>query len=764
MFIYRFRWLLLVISLFLVAISTAGITRLEFATDYRAYFGDENPQLKAYDHMQDTYGRDDSLLFVIKPNQGTVFVPDVLNVVRELTDQAWLLPYATRVDSLTNFQHSYSEEDELLVGNLIPKRGVISQEVGLAAGPIALNEKKLAAKIISLDATTTMVAVTFTLPRKSIDEGAKIMSAANMLQYEAQKVLPDATIVITGVVPLNEAFNEVSLEDMRVLVPAMYLVLLVLLGFLLRSVAAVFVTMLVVAFSSASAMGLAGWLGIPLSPPVTIAPTIILTLAVADSVHVLVAFFKKMASGFSRAEAIAASVKSNFSPILLTTVTTAIGFASLNFSDAPPYNALGTVTAIGVGFAWLYSVFFLPAFLGVVPLRPRPVKAQKSVATEKFADFVIGQRKPLLIGMSLFTILLLAFIPRIELNDQFVEYIDESHDFRVATEFTMNNLTGIYQAQWELAAQEDGAVAEPEYLQKLAAFTVWLRSRSEVAHVDSFSDTLKRLNRNMHGDDPRQFKLPENRELAAQYILLYEISLPYGLDLTNQINLDKSATRVIATLNNITTAQMSALDTDSANWLTEQFPNAPNVDASGAYVMFAYIAKRNIETMFTGTLFAFVLISVVLIMALKSVKLGVLSIIPNVLPAAMSFGVWAILVGQVGLAGSVIAATTLGIVVDDTVHFLTKYQHGRKQKGLNPEDAIRYALEKVGRAIIVTTIVLASGFLILTFSLFQGNVVMGLLTSMALVFALAADFLLLPPLLMLIDKKTSPVATSTSTL
>jgi predicted RND superfamily exporter protein len=169
--------------------------------------------------------------------------------------------------------------------------------------------------------------------------------------------------------------------------------------------------------------------------------------------------------------------------------------------------------------------------------------------------------------------------------------------------------------------------------------------------------------------------------------------------------------------------------------------------------MFSHIGARNIRSMLIGTTVALVLISVILVFALRSVRIGLLSLVPNLIPAALAFGAWGLAVGQVGLALSVVTGMTLGIVVDDTVHFLSKYLRARREKGLGAEDAVRYAFGTVGLALVVTSIVLIAGFLVLTYSAFALNSNMALMTSVTILFAIIADFLLLPPLLMALDRK-----------
>ena len=754
--VIRLRWLVILGSLIVAIALGSGVQFFTFSTDYRIFFSEENPQLRAFEAMQQVYTKDDNVLFVLQPKDGEVFIPETLTAIQELTEASWQLPFSRRVDSITNFQHSYAEGDDLTVEDLVPKNRDLDPETIAAIRAVALSEPLLTSRLIAPDARTTGVNVTLTLPAESETEVPTAMAAAREIVEDFRARHPDITVAVTGLVALNNAFAEASVADLSMLVPIMYGIIIAGLLIFLRSIAGTLVTVLVVGLSAGSAVGLSAWLGIKFTPPSSTAPTIILTLAVADSIHLLVTLLHAMRQGASKREAIIESLRVNFHPVFLTSLTTAIGFLSLNFSDAPPFRDLGNITAIGVIAAWIYSVTFLPAFLAVVPLRVKPRAEGRSDAMQRLAEFVLRRRQVLLYGMSALVIGLAVWIPRIELNDQFVNYFEPSIQFRADTDFAMEHLSGIYQIEFSLPAAAEGGISEPDYLAKVDAFSEWLRAQPGVVHVQTITDIFRRLNRNMHGDDPDWYRLPDQRDLAAQYLLLFEMSLPYGLDLNNQINVDKSSLRFIATLENMTTRQARILKQDAEAWIAENIP-ASATEATSPFVMFAYISERNIKSMLTGTALALFLISLSLIVALRSLKIGSISIIPNVIPAVMAFGFWGLLVGEIGLASSVVAATSLGIIVDDSVHFLSKYLRARRERGESPEDAVRYAFATVGRALSVTSAVLIAGFGTLALSAFELNQSLGLLTALAIFAALVADFLLLPPLLLAIDKEKKHV-------
>ena len=751
----RWRWAVIAVALVAAITAAIGVGSLGFSTNYRVFFSDENPQLQAFEAVQNIYTKDDNILLVIRPATGEVFTPTLLAAIRDLSEAAWQVPYATRVDSLTNFQHSFADGDDLTVEDLVPRGRDLDTAELARVRAIALSEPLLLDRLISPDGTTTAVNVTLTLPLLNESETPEAMAYARDLAEQFRQDHPDVRVAVTGLVALNNAFTESSFRDLATLVPLMYGALLLTMIVLLRSFSGTVATMSVIGLSAATAMGLAGWLGIQLSPPSSIAPTIILTIAVADSIHVLVTMFKEMRDGHSKRAALVESVRVNFQPVFLTSLTTVIGFLSLNFSDAPPFGDLGNITAIGVAAAWIYSIAFLPALMAVLPVRIKPRPSSRVSAMDRLAEFVVVRRKPLLIGMTALVLGLAVMIPRIELNDQFVNYFDPSVEFRADTDFAMDNLSGIYQAQWSLPAGETGGISDPVYLARVEGFAEWLGEQPGVVQVQSLTDILRRLNMNMHGDDAEWYRLPEERDLAAQYLLLFEMSLPYGLDLNNQINIDKSALRLVATLENMTTNELRALDQRASDWLATNLPSAANASATGPFAMFAYISERNIEGMLTGTAVAFLLISLSLVLALRSLRHGLVSLAPNFVPLLMAFGLWSLFVGQIGLASSMVAATSLGIIVDATVHFLSKYQRARRERSATSEEAVRYAFTTVGTALWVAAAILITGFAVLSLSTFEINRVLGLLTAITLAVALVADFLLLPPLLMAIDRRSA---------
>lgn len=756
--IIRYRWLALALSLIMVVLAGSGGRFLGMNNDYRVFFSKDNPQLLEFEQVQRTYTKVDNILFAVVPQDGDGFSRNTLAAIEDLTSRSWLLPYALRVDSITNFQYTESEGDDLIVEDLV--EGVSSYKASQLADVKrkAMNEPFLAGKLVNSDGSIVGVNVTFQLQEKSSEEGPQAVAAARDLAAKIEEKY-GVEIRMTGTVMLFNAFFESSMKDMSSLVPLMYGVIILITFLMVRSFSGAFATTGVIVFSILTAMGLSGYFGIKLTPPSSAAPTIIMTLAVADSIHVLVTMFASMRRGLSKIDALHESIRLNLGPVLLTSLTTAVGFLSMNFSDAPPMRDLGNITAMGVIAALVYSVFFLPALMAILPARAKKQEKDSPLnrAINNLADILVVRHKPVLIGVVLVAVAMLALIPMNRLDENFVAYFDESTSFRQDTDFINDHLTGIFQLQYSLDSGEGNGVSSPAFLAKVKGFTDWLREQPEVRHVNTISDTFMRLNKNLHNDDPDYYRLPEDADLAAQYLLLYELSLPYGLDMNNQLNVSKSSTQIVVTLSNMPSTQIIDFAKRGTGWLQKEA--GIGAHGVGPAIMFAYIAERNINNMLVSTVSALLVISLLITIALRNLKLGVLSLIPNLLPAGMAFGLWGLLSGEINVAVSMVAGMALGIVVDDTVHFLSKFQHARSEQGLDVQAAIRYAFSSVGVAIIVTTIILIAGFSVLAQSTFGMNSNMAILTAITILIALLGTFSLLPALLML-NRDSAPTTSA----
>ena len=749
--ILRRRWLVIALAGLLMLALTAGARFIGVTNDYRSLFDADNPQLAAFNAFENIYGATNTALIAVAPAEGTVFTREALGALEALTQAAWETPYSTRADSLANYNHTWAEEDDLIVEPLVDDAEGLSEGDIQRIEKIVLNEPELVGRLVSLDGRVAGLAINFALPDNPDAAVVEITDYLNALLERQRAAHPDIAYYLTGDVPLNRAFADATRDDMETLAPIVFLIIVVAAALLLRSALGTLAIVAVLGFVINSTVGFAGWLGTVFNPANSGVPIIVMTVAVAHSVHIVSSTLAAMSRGLDRNAAIADAIRVNAWPVFLTSLTTAIGFLSLNASDSPPFRVLGNLVASGVLCAFIFSLTFLPALLSILPLRARPPRTGKPAFFDRLGGFVVARRKILLACSALVAVVLVTGISRIELTDNWTRYLSERYQFRQDTDFVIRNLTGMETLEYSLNSGREGGITDPAYLRRVEAFADWFRMQPEVFHVQAFSDIMKRLNMNMHGDDPASYRLPDNPELAAQFLLLFEISLPAGRDLNDRIDVGKSATRMTVVMRSLTSQKQRELDMRAQAWIRTNAPGLAT-EASGVSIVFAHLSQRNIQSMLTGTIIAMALISLILIFVFRSVPLGLVSLLPNFIPAALAFGVWGYLVGRVGLAGSVMTAIAFGIVVDDTIHFLSKYLRARRE-GLSAPEAVRSTFRIVGHALWTTTAVLCLGFLVFAASGFEISWSLGILVTITIGFALLADFLLLPPLLMAIDRR-----------
>ncbi len=730
-----------------------GLPNLTISNDFRVYLSKDNPQLKAFEAFEDDYIKSDIATLVITAKQDDLFTRQGLMLLEELTEQAWQLDYAYRVSSLTNYTYTQSDGDDIESNYLVDNLAQINHEKIQSIREIALSEKRLTKSLITEDGKVSVILITLNLPEDKPNTAIKITQKVEQLRDEYQKKYPDFLIENGGSTAFNATLARAVENDLSTLLPLSYLIIFSGLFLFLRSFFSSCAIFILITLCLIATFGLFGWLSPTLTPIAGFAPSILLSIMVADSVHILTSYQHLLAEGKEKRQAILESLNINFMPVLITSITTIIGFLSLNFSASPPYRDLGNMVAFGVLIAFVFSLVLLPSLMTVLPIKNKRHSRQFGFF-DRFYQWVFNARKKLIIFMSVFTIGLIGFIPNNKLSDNWATYFDNSFELIRLVQRLDGYLTGINALEYSLKPKQDYRIFSPDYMQQVDKFQHWFEQQNKVVNVNSFTELMKDLNQVMNSDDPNYYSIPKSSELAAQYLLFYELGLPTGLDLTHLVNIHQTATRFTVSVTSSGSDELLAIDQKAQNWLKQNAPAIQLVPATGLGVVFAHIAQRNMSGLLFGTFIALIAISFVLALVLKSIKYGLISLIPNLIPAALAYGLWGIIFGYVDISLSIVACCTLGIVVDDTVHFLHKYIRAKKQ-GKNTNQALKETFNRVGIALVTTSVVLASGFLILTASPMNTSAAIGLLMAITLIFALIVDFLLLPPLLLYLDKKKS---------
>ena len=577
------------------------------------------------------------------------------------------------------------------------------------------------------------------------------MSALRSVQDTLQADTPGLSVYLVGEPVLEYALLEITLADGKVLFPLIGVFCVVALIVLLRTPAVVIGASTLITCSILLSLGLSGWLGYDLDPISAITPNMVLMLAMADAIHLLTQYVINLRQGMTREQAMEQSLSTNLGPIFLTSITTAVGFLGMNFADSSAFHDFGNMTAIGVMVALVLTATLLPAIMLHIPM---PAMAQQPLSMsrlmERTGQWVVRHHRRCLWLALLLVVGVVGFIPRNQLNDNLVHYFDRGLEVRESAEFASQHLSGFQSFQYSFDSKTEHGINNPAFLRQVDAFAAWLRSQPEVTQVFSYADVLKRIHQNMHDNHPDWHRIPDTQAAAAQYSLLYEMSLQYGQDLSTQLTIDRSALLMTVLLKTLNNDALIALQTRADDWLLENAPEL-RTPATGRAVMLAHLGQHIIHSMMGGAVVALVLMTIMLCIGLRSLKYGLISLIPNTLPALVVYGFWGVLIGEINMAAAVTFTISLGIVVDDTVHFLSKYLRAQK-RGESAEASVRYAINTAGTAMLTTTCVLVGSMLILGQSSFGINSTIAMMMVPILGTALVLDLTLLPALLLLFNR------------
>ncbi|WP_435276387.1 efflux RND transporter permease subunit [Psychrobium sp. nBUS_13] len=735
-----FTWL----SLLVIVGLTMGVTRLDFNSDYRVFFDEEYTYLQAYDAISEQFSFQDSILVIVKPPNNQAFTEDSVNLLHQVETFYAEVDYVTSVDSIFNYLSIKSTEDEIELSEFLLPEHAQNEQLLKQRQQEAQQDLLLSGRLVSKASDVAVIQLMLSLPQERGPAIATIAKQAYQLKDKLESQYPKVEIYLSGGVMLDFAFMQAGERDLLTLFPMVFLIALVLLFFILRSWWQVCATLVVMSGCIVMTLGLIGYVFGDLNIITVQAPLIVLILGIADSIH-LISGYNKEVSHMGPAKAMVRAMKVNFKPMFLTTITTAFGFLSMNFSESPPFNDLGNITAISVFFALGLTVFLLPCLLLLGPIPKRVSFDHNSRLTQHIQSLVKRHDSKIIllsIGLCLFAAL---HVTDNVIDDDAIRYFDRDTDFRQAADFADQHMAGVRDILIAVDSGETEGVYEPDFMLKNQSLIAWLRQQPEVNNVYSFIDKLKSLNQHTLSGLATDFKVPDSSESIAQLVLLYEMSLPYGYEINHLISMDKSSIKLHVFLKNLSNSELLELEARIYQWQQANFSSSQTLMMSSPSLMFAHVAHNNINKMLEGWVIAILVISLTLALALGSWQLGLFAMITNILPAFLVYGGWGLWVGEMNMASAVVFSISLGIVVDDTVHLLTKFQD-KYQQGFSFEQSVTYSLENSVAALITTTLVLCSGLIILAQSSFAINSTIGVMTCFIILLALLVDIILLPAL------------------
>jgi len=751
--LYRLRWLIAV-GLPLVAILLASsLKHLEIDGSYRIWFEEKSRTLTDYDTFRENFSNDDGITIVFQDEKG-IFNTKALASIQRITEALWEVPHIDRVDSITNYQYVHAEADrpdDVLVDDFITEDlSEATPEYLKARQEIATHDSIVKESFISADGKSTMI-----FARLEPDANEQGDISAEMMGYIRKIIEPEAkktgyTYWLNGGPPMTQAFVSIAGHDAMVFTPLVFLVSMILLLILFRRLSGALLPLGVVLFTFISVLAVQTLLGYKLNNFTANIPVFIVAIGIADAVHIYSVWLMNKKTGMENKTAVIRALEKNFLPILLTSLTTMVGFSTLAISHIVPVSTLGIATASGAALAFIISVVWMPA---VLLLLKRPLKT--AVITERkrkdlgYGDFIVRNDKKIIVLGTLIAALLGSGLLFVKVDSNTIKYFDKEVPIRKSAEFTMAHLTGPMSYILLVDSGRKDGIKDPKFLHAVEQFYQAYQARfpRDVRHLYSLLDIVKRYNKIMNATQ----SVPDDRNLIAQYLLLYSMGLPQGMEITDQMDFDQRTLRITVLTNIVDTSK----DLEMINYAKEWWAHTPyRLTLTGQTAMYARMQYDVTKTLIYSLSLTILIVSLMMLLIFKRLKILWILLLPNLLPVLLVIGAMGWTGLRIDLGVAIAGAIIIGVAVDDTIHYLVKYFDARK-RGLGMAETFDEVLHYAGRAILFTTVVLSLSFAVFVFSEFTPNRNFGVVTATALVIALIIDLLYLPALLSVADRHTS---------
>ena len=734
----RHRLWVLAVVLLLTLPAIYALSGLESEDTYEGWFAPDDPVYRFYREFERRFADDDFFVIVFRDEK--LFSRETLRLIAGLTERVERLPYVREVTSLTSVEHLRGGENALIVEPLVPDPQRADPEIIRRK---ALAEPLYRGFLISEDGTSTAIFAELEGIYNTTQEKELYQKLRALVQEYEEKT--GRSFYLGGHVILDVAIMEASERDMRTFIPFTVGLLFTVLWGVFRRASFAALAFVAVSLALLWTFGLYAGTGQKYNMMMSILPTIVLAIGIADAVHILVHYYEELARRHPRGKALRLTMRRMLRPCLFTTLTTGAGFISFLSSDIPVVRLTGLFAALGIGIAFVLTVLVLPATVSF--LRPPTGTARKQSKgafarfLERLARTTVDRHKLVLWGAVGVFILGILGASRLEAETLGLKWLRDDHPLQRSYAFIEENLTGLYNLELIVEGERD-ALRSPEVLRKLEELAAFALEQQGVRKTISLVDYVKRINQALHGDDPRFYRIPDTAREIAQALLLYEFS--GGGELRERVSGDYSAGRLTVITEALPSRAYGALRETLTDYAQEL---GLSVKATGTVVLVEAMLKKLTLSQIKSLALALVLITLLMIALLRSWKLGLLSLIPNGLPILLMFAVMGLFGIPLDAATSTVAGMALGIAVDDTIHFLTRFR-----RELNTSGDYRRALVQtsrtVGQAIAFTSVILLAGFSVLTLGTFKGTIYFGLLIGLTMLFALVGDLVLLPVLLL----------------
>ena len=747
-FILRRRVAVLIVLLAITVPAGYFASGIQFDNTIEIWFLEGDAGLARYREFLDLFESDELIVIALAP--GDVFTTRNLRYIDRVTRRLEGVEHVLDAVSLTNVELPRAASDDVMIGPLM-------REIPSGAGELAeirrlaMANSILTGTLVSPRGDAAAIVARVEHIEGEFDYKVEMVEQIRSILSEESKGLPQ--LHLAGSVVIDEAFFRYTERDSKLFMPLIFLLITAVILAIFRRPSAVLLPLGVVALSLVWTFGFMGLLGLKINVISTILAPLLMAVGVADSIHILSQYYEDLEEGMTREQSIVAAFGNVFTPCLLTSLSSAAGLLSLLASALAPIRVFGALAALGVIIAFLISMVLIPVVLSF--LKPPSGRFLESKSSGTLAGLLaslgrLGTRHaPVVAAVSIILSLGAVYsLTLLVVGTNSMDYFKESDPVRRAVDFVDTHIGGTVSLEFLLEGEMEGAFKEPEILAKVEALQSFLGDLPGVTGTFSIADYLKEMNRVMQGGDPDRNTLPDTRAMAAQYMLLME-----GTDeIESMVQDDSRVARVSARIRMEDSLALSGEVDEIERYLETNFTNGLKARATGLIKLMHDMEDYLLSSQVRSFSAAFVVILIMMALMLRSFKLGLLAMIPNFLPVLLTLGIMGAVGFHLDVGTVTVASIVLGLVVDDTIHFLHRFKEEVRRRRDSTE-AIRAAIDSVGRPIVSTSIVLALGFWVLCLASFRPNIHFGLLSGIAILMALFADLVVLPAAITLLRPK-----------
>jgi predicted RND superfamily exporter protein len=741
-FLEKRKYLIIFVITIFTALFSISLKDIAYEGSYKIWFDRDSSILREYERFRTTFSGDDLFIVAFRDEEG-IFREKPLQTVMELTQAFSTIDGVQKVDSITNYQFIKSVDDDLQIEDFITTLDDLQEKKAIAlADPMAVHH------LISEDATTTML--TLRLATNKGDDEVFHIGVMEQINTILDSTKSGYAFYITGAPAITASLVTISQNDAKILMPLAVMSVVGLLFLLFRNLLGVLIPSLTVVFTFLIVLGTQILLGYKLNNFTVNIPSFITAIAIADSIHLYLAWIYYRAKNETNYESVLLALKSNLAPIALTSFTTAAGFASLGVSVIEPVATFGIAITMGALIAFVLSVTLAPAIL-LACAKQTQVKTfsfLNFLDVRGYGAFIVRYDKKIVYGFVLVMLVFLYGLMFLKVDSNSINYFAKETQVREGNTFVEKNLGGSMVYEIVLDSKHNEGVKEPKFLEKIVVFEEELKKRyAAVRYTHSLKDIIVRMDQELSQSASSQ--LPQDKNLIAQYLLLYSMSLPQGVSMNDKLDTNERYLRLSVFLH----LQDTSKDLEMIQWIQKWWDTNTiyTAEVQGQSALFASMQSSVSETLLVSMSMTLLIVSVFMLLLFKNLKMLWLLVLPNIAPVLLVGGVMGYANIPIDIGVAVSAAVILGIAVDDTIHFFSKYFHVRKSCGF--EESIDYVLSHSGNAMVLSTFILSFTFLIFLWSDFIPNVNFAIVSVSALNLALVFDLVLLPALLSVFHNK-----------